>query len=90
MDKGTHSFDATVLCDGKPDEVHRTFVRRVWWEGGMPWYVPSVVASAAVVQKEKDDSGVGAIRQVPGFIHEEIFEAKLGEHIKYRLKRKSL
>ena len=90
LTRGTHSYTTTALVHGTPDEVHRMFVKRVWWGGGMPSFVPSFVAATQVVQPQKDDSGNGAIRGVPGFILEEILDAKLGEYIKYYLKRKAI
>lgn len=86
MDKGTHTHVAETLVFAPAELVHKTFLSRVWWGGGFPSYMP--LPASGVAQKPKNEAGVGAIRQVPGFILEEILDAKMGEFIEYTLKRK--
>ena len=86
MDKGTSYYSTEILVLTDPITAHKTFLDRVWWGGGFPWYLP--MPSSGIVQALKDEAGTGGIRQVPGFIHEEILSAEMGKFIEYTLKRK--
>lgn len=86
MDIGTKKLSTHIVVDGDAVNAHKTFLSRVWWGGGFPWWLP--IPASGVVQAPIDDAGNGGIRQVPGFIQEQILDAKLGEYVEYTLKRK--
>ncbi|KAH9261032.1 hypothetical protein BASA81_000736 [Batrachochytrium salamandrivorans] len=86
MDQGTQRFSAEIVVNADPVTAHKLFVSRVWWGGGFPWYLP--LPASGVIEPQQDESGKGSIRQVPGFIQEQILDAQLGEYLEYTLKRK--
>lgn len=89
MTKGanTQRFEEIIHLD--PVETHKAFLRYCWW-GSLPLFpaIPYLTATLQV-QKEKDPSGKGGIREVPLFIQEEILDSKMGEFIEYTLSRKA-
>lgn len=86
MDQGTQRFSAEIVVNADPVTAHKLFVSRVWWGGGFPWYLP--LPASGVIEPQQDESGKGAIRQVPGFIQEQVLDTQLGEYLEYTLKRK--
>jgi len=86
MDKGTHNAYFERILPVDPVTAHKIFMEKTWWGGGLPWYLN--VLSTTVVRPAKDESGKGAIRQVPGFIHEEILDAELGKFVEYTVSKK--
>lgn len=88
MDKGTVTKHWEKIVPAPPADVHKLFLEKCWW-GSVP-YMPKIpyLTEYMVVQKETNPAGVGAIRQVPLGIQEEILEGEFGKYFEYTLKRK--
>eukprot|EP00411_Alexandrium_monilatum_P074461 CAMPEP_0175563596 /NCGR_PEP_ID=MMETSP0096-20121207/38503_1 /TAXON_ID=311494 /ORGANISM="Alexandrium monilatum, Strain CCMP3105" /LENGTH=277 /DNA_ID=CAMNT_0016866843 /DNA_START=9 /DNA_END=840 /DNA_ORIENTATION=+ len=80
MDVGTEKLTLTEVFAVSPPACYDAFWKYVWVGGG------GLGPAPRILEQGDPTTGVGSIRQVPGFIKEEVLEASKGKYLEYHVK----